>query len=288
MRLRHRGAWTRIAAKLAIAGAACVALSVTNASGQESPQLSRGPTKFGVIDNSFLVEEAFNQEAGIFQNIFSWTHDRAGTWEATFTQEWPAPGLIHQFSFTVPFASTGRSEGLRDVLLNYRYQLLVESPTRPALAPRISLIVPTGSQSSDLGLDVYGLQINVPLSKQFGDLYVHANAGWTWSPGVQIASKSPATVNLTSPQVAGSAIWQVTPLLNLMLEGVLLFDETVPEEPQSTPRIRHVTIAPGFRRGWNLPGERQLVVGAAVPVSRAEGSTDVALLGYFSFELPFR
>jgi DtxR family Mn-dependent transcriptional regulator len=29
-----------------------------------------GPTPFAITDNSFLVEEAFNQEPGIFQNIF--------------------------------------------------------------------------------------------------------------------------------------------------------------------------------------------------------------------------
>jgi len=48
-----------------------------------------------------------------------------------------------------------------------------------------------------------------------------------------------------------------------------------------------LTVSPGFRRGWNF-GEHQLVIGAAAPVTRASGATDVALLTYFSYELPFR
>src|SRR5215510_16116014 len=67
------------------------------------------PTKFEITDNSFFVEEAFNQDRGIFQNIFSWARDGSGNWNASFTQEWPAPGVTHQLSYTVPFAG-GRSE----------------------------------------------------------------------------------------------------------------------------------------------------------------------------------
>ena len=45
-----------------------------------------------ITDNSFLVEEAFNQEAGVVQNILTWTRGHHGTWDGNFTQEWPAPG----------------------------------------------------------------------------------------------------------------------------------------------------------------------------------------------------
>jgi hypothetical protein len=45
--------------------------------------------RFGILDNSFLVEEAFNQEAGIFQNIFAFTRSQDGAWQGAFTQEWP-------------------------------------------------------------------------------------------------------------------------------------------------------------------------------------------------------
>jgi len=231
-----------------------------NAQGAPAKDPSR---KWEILDNSFLVEESFNQEAGVVQNIFTWTRGRDGAWEGSFTQEWPAPGMAHQLSYTLPFSGTGRASGIGDVLLNYRYQLREESAGGPAISPRLSIILPTGREGDDLGSGTAGLQILVPASKQFGDFYVHANAGYTWLPDVQRTTR-----------VAGSGIWRVAPMFNLMLEGVVEFGETM-------------TVSPGFRRGWNI-GKHQLVIGAAVPITRADGRSTAALLTYFSYELPFR
>jgi hypothetical protein len=231
-----------------------------NAQGAPAADASR---KWEILDNSFLVEESFNQEAGVVQNIFTWTRGRDGAWEGSFTQEWPAPGMAHQLSYTLPFSGTGRASGIGDVLLNYRYQLREESAGGPAISPRLSVILPTGREADDLGSGTAGLQILVPASKQFGDFYVHANAGYTWLPDVQHTT-----------HVAGSGIWRVAPMFNLMLEGVVELGEST-------------TLSPGFRRGWNF-GEHQLVIGAAVPITRAEGRSTAALLTYFSYELPFR
>jgi len=216
-----------------------------------------------IIDNSFLVEESFNQEAGVFQNIFTWVLERDGSWAASFTQEWPAPGLRHQLSYTLVAADTGSAIGFGDVLLNYRLQLRSEHARGPAISPRLSLILPTGNSDRGLGDGVAGLQVNVPASKQFGDFYLHANAGFTWLPDVA-----------RTPHVAGSGIWRVAPMLNLMLEAFVALDE-------------FTTMSPGFRRGWNF-GEHQLVVGAAVPVTWRDGDVTPALLTYFSYELPFK
>src|SRR5262245_1643983 len=50
----------------------------------------------GIRDNSFLIEEAYNQEPGVVQHIFTGSFgldDRGGprtrTWDLSFTQEWP-------------------------------------------------------------------------------------------------------------------------------------------------------------------------------------------------------
>jgi hypothetical protein len=239
---------------------ALVLIAAAARAGAQAPDRSR---KWEILDNSFLVEESFNQEAGVVQNIFSWTRQRDGLWDGSFTQEWPAPGMAHQFSYTLPFARSGSATGLGDVLLNYRYQLRQETSGGPAISPRVSVIIPTGRVDDGLGNDVLGLQVNVPASKQFGDFYLHANAGFTWLPDVQ-----------RTPHVGGSGIWRITPMLNLMLEGVVEIDESA-------------TLSPGFRRGWNL-GEHQIVIGIAVPVTRETGRTTAALLTYFSYELPFR
>ncbi len=57
---------------------------------------------FKIADNSFLVEEAFNQEAGVFQNIFGAAR-LGGKWGMTFTQEWPVASQTHQLSYTVAY-----------------------------------------------------------------------------------------------------------------------------------------------------------------------------------------
>ena len=238
-------------------------LAVCARAGAQAPEATAASRKWEITDNSFLVEEAFNQEPRVVQNILTWTRSRDGTWQGSFTQEWPAPGMKHQLSDSIPFASTGEAAGVGDVLLNYRYQVREETAGGPAIAPRLSVVLPTGRESAGLGSGTAGLDVNLPASKQFGDFYLHGNVGYTWLPDVQRTAR-----------VAGSGIWRVAPMFNVMLEGVVAIDESV-------------TLSPGFRRGWNF-GERQLVIGAAIPITRSGGRSTAALLTYFSYELPFR
>ena len=285
----------------AIAGV-CLLLAVPPAHAQETSELfsrrvsvagatqAAAPTsgsarKFEITDNSFLVEEAFNQEARIFQNIASWTLSRDGAWNATFTQEWPLGGTAHQFSYTIPFSSGDGSTGIDDMLLNYRYQLWDETSGHPAVAPRVSVVLPTGHTAAGFGSRAAGVQINVPFSKQFRDLYVHWNAGLTWLPRVALSDADTPRASLTSPQIAASGIWRVTPMFNVMLEALVQFEESVEDGRRVVNE--HTTIAPGSRRGWNI-GDRQLVIGAAVPISMAESGRSAAALTYFSYELPFK
>jgi hypothetical protein len=242
------------------------------------------------MDNSFLVEEAFNQEAGVFQNIFGATRV-AGTWAASFTQEWPIATQTHQFSYTLTWLDTGARAGAGDALLNYRFQATTEGPGRPAISPRASLILPAGRARDGLGRGSAGLQLNVPVSKRTGDWYWHGNAGMTWLPRAEARDESGASPggvirreSLESPFLAGSAIYRLRPMLHLMLETVASFEES----PGATGTVRDTifTVSPGFRGGWNI-GDRQVVVGLAVPVSWSDGRETGAFL-YFSYELPFK
>lgn len=234
------------------------------------------PPPFGIVDNSFLVEESFNQDMGTFQHIFTWTRSRSGEWVASFTQEWPALVTRHQVSYSVPVSGASGSAHLGSVQLNYRYQVLNEGEGRPAFAPRVSAILPTGSSAD--ATDRPGLQVNLPISKQSGRFYLHANAGLTWLHGVAIDSTR--TASLTSPHIAGSVIWNTRPLLNLLVETVAVFED------RGFGRKTVTTVSPGFRGGWNV-GEQQVVVGAAVPVTMSDDGSDAGLLGYVSYELPF-
>src|SRR5215208_2078087 len=59
----------------------------------------------GILGNSFLVEEAYNQEAGVVQHIltglYGWNQLRGTDEESlgfAFTQEWPLFNQNHQLS----------------------------------------------------------------------------------------------------------------------------------------------------------------------------------------------
>src|SRR5258708_3269413 len=64
----------------------------------------------GIMDYSFLNEEAYNQDPGIVQHIFNAVYSiddlsqpRQRRTDLSFTQEWPAYGQAHQLSYTVPY-----------------------------------------------------------------------------------------------------------------------------------------------------------------------------------------
>ena len=273
---------------------------------QQPPPPSR---EFEIKDNSFLVEEAFNQEAGIVQHIFGVTRENGGGWQFTFTQEWPAPGEQHQLSYTLAYGGMGGEHGFGDTLLNYRFRVWDEGPGRPACAPRLSLVVPTGRSELEnldgpqtepgFGFGSVGLQVNVPFSKQRGDWYWHWNAGFTWLPradsprpiaadatGRRAPVGTAARVDLFSPHLAASGIYRLRPMLNAMLESSLDFVESA-AGPGTTARETVFTLSPGVRGGWNI-GDRQIVIGAAVPVTFSSGDTSHAVFGYFSFEGPMK
>ena len=267
--LVHAGA--AIAAFLLLAGAA-LAQTATPA---PAPPPAGAP--FEILDNSFLVEEAFNQERGIFQNIFGFTR-QGGDWQLAFTQEWPAPGMRHQLSYTLSAESVASHAGFGDVMLNYRFQALEEGPGRPAFSPRFSAIVPSGQRSAGGGDG--GIQVNLPFSKQRRDFYFHWNAGFTWLP-------RGARADLLSPAVAGSAIYRLRPMLNLMLESVVSFD-AADVASGVVRRTRSVTLSPGVRGGWTVAKDTQVIIGAAMPMTRTAGETSTGVFGYFSYELPFK
>src|SRR5262245_17773403 len=89
------------AKKLAVCCAcamACIAVARARADGATWPDLSSGPLQ----DNSFLIEEAYNQEAGVVQSIVNGLWSRSSeNWTLSFTQEWPVPDQRHQFSYTL-------------------------------------------------------------------------------------------------------------------------------------------------------------------------------------------
>lgn len=237
----------------------------------------------GVQDNSFLIEEAYNQEAGVVQHIAN-LRRQGHDWIFTFTQEWPLGSQTHQFSYTVPYlwlkGDQGRVDGFGDVFLNYRYQVLKETDRLPAFAPRVSLILPSGNRDKGTGNESYGTQVNLPFSKIVSDrVTLHANAGATTY--FDVDGRHPTSYNL-----GGSAVLAVTRETNLLFETIGEWTEEV-TPARDIERDFTLTILPGIRHGISLPGDAQLVLGFGAPISFSNGRTEYGLFFYLSLEHKF-
>src|SRR5262245_43995826 len=84
-------------------------LSVTAPVGSVATSIAYEPLAKGIQDNSFFIEEAYNQEPGVVQHILNVPINfMNGSREITpsFTQEWPVFSQTHQFSYTIPYAFT--------------------------------------------------------------------------------------------------------------------------------------------------------------------------------------
>jgi hypothetical protein len=270
----------------AAAAALCLALARAAVAQDASPAPS-GPGP--IQDNSFLVEEAYNQDAGVVQHLqlFQWDW-RSGTWVWTFTQEWPVPRETHQLSISVPLVRVERdpasTTGLGDVGLNYRYQLVGGAAAAVSVAPRLSVFLPTGSYTRSLGAGSEGVQVEIPASFVLSDRWVtHWNAGVTWTPSARDAKGEKAA--LWIPNAAASLIFLAQPNWNLMLESIWVRSEAV-IGPGAIETGNTFFVSPGFRYAWNLKSGLQIVAGAGVPIGLGPSHGKYSALFYLSFEHP--
>jgi hypothetical protein len=241
----------------------------------------------GIADNSFLLEEAYNQEAGVVQHIGFFNRDGSGGgWQFGFTQEWPLVSQKHQLSYTVPIERLGSTTGVGDIGLNYRYQLYNNDTLGLAVAPRITMILPTGSRARGLGTGVVGRQFNLPVSKTLGSRVVtHWNAGITFFPGTQNAVGDTASV--VNLNLAQSFVFLLSPTVNLMLETVWNRDESV-TGPDQTTGTKSLFISPGVRFALNFESGLQVVPGIAFPIGVGPSSGENSVVLYLSFEHFFK
>jgi len=274
-----------------VALALLVLLSVAHS--QEGPVASlgfQGPPP--IQDNSFLLEEAYNQEDGVIQHISSFTrlsdtHD----WVYSFTEEWPVPGHPrHQVSYTMLAAHNGgfpdSGAGLGDFGLNYRFQLIGSGESKVAFAPRFTVLFPTGSSSQGRSLGGVAWQGNLPLSIELSKKFVtHWNAGATIVPNARNAAGDEATASSYSG--GASVVWLAHPQFNVLLESLFVRAQSI-EGPGQTPWSNSVLVSPGVRWAFNLRGGLQIVPGVAVPVGVGPSAGQTGVFVYLSLEHPFR
>lgn len=240
-----------------------------------------------IQDNSFLLEEAYNQETGVVQHISAFSRLSGGDWDYSFTQEWPLGGIRHQLSYTVPVQRIeGFGTGLGDVALNYRYQLLGNPDSRTVAAPRLSVLLPTGDETEGRGSGAVGFQVNFPLTLVLNkDVVSHWNAGGTLTPSARNALGEKATTH--GFQLGASLIWLLRPTFNVLLETLWEEDRVVAGDGRVLRQTGWV-LNPGVRMALNLPGELQVVPGVAYTIGLGEGPDEDALFLYLSFEHPFK
>lgn len=259
-----------------------------------------------IKDNSFLVEEAYNQEAGVVQHISNWIPawehgaEAQRTFDYLFTQEWPVFSQQHQFSYIIPMRQIDGTPdqgigtdavGFGDILLNYRLQALYgENPEFPlAFAPRVSLILPAGDVEKGLGNGKPGYQINLPFSLEMKKWGYHFNAGMTKTPGV-VAGLDPDVAfighTMDGYNLNGSVIRLLQPNFHLMLESVFLWDEELQHDGHEKPTFQAI-VSPGFRWAPYTKGDTQWVLGLGLPIGLSADSPDIGIIFYMSFEHRF-
>jgi hypothetical protein len=243
-----------------------------------------------IEDNSFLIEEAYNQGRGVVQHISTFSRSPAGGgWEYTFTQEWPLGGQAHQLSYTIPVSrnddASGARTGIGDVAVNYRYQVGGIEHLGLAFAPRASLLLPTGASRHGLGSGGTGIQFNLPFSAELpARLVAHSNAGITYTPRARDADGNSAATQ--SYWLGQSLIWLAHPKLNLMLESIWTSAHGV-VGPGQTARTSEFLLSPGLRGAIDLPSGLQIVPGIAFPFGVGSSRGERAVFVYLSFEHPF-
>ncbi len=261
---------------VSLAAAAVVAVS-----------LSPSPVRAGPIqDNSFLIEEAYNQEAGVIQHISNFSRTRTGAWTYTFTEEWPVLGQTHQASVTGNYADlrSPGAKGVGDLALNYRLQVLGSGETAVALAPRLSLLLPAGDAARGLGSGGVGLQLNVPLSVVLSERLVsHVNIGGTYVPSARAASGTSG--QLTTFAIGQSLVWLAHQQLNFLVEA--LYTTTEIAARGGLERSETLTVNPGVRAAINFASGLQIVPGVSVPIGLGPSHGERAVFFYLSFEHPF-
>lgn len=254
-----------------------------------------------IEDNSMLIEEAFNQEAGVIQHISNFIFD-GGDFTYNYTQEIPLADVKHQLSIGVSYASFHKPEGydllnsnyltrgLGDVFVNYR-PLLMGKNDWALVIPRFTLIIPTGNARYGLGSGGWGGQFNLAVTKRLNSkITTHYNAGYTlvkkadyYTYTTDGTPQLTYQKNVPTANVGGSVIWLIHPRFNLMTEYVSSFGQVINESGKFDKE--NVTIVnPGFRFALDI-GKCQVVPGVGVPINFTNGSfTGTGGFFYLSIE----
>jgi len=239
-----------------------------------------------IQDNSFLVEEAYNQEDGVVQHISLFQRLSTGDWASTQTDEWPLRSLKHQLSVTLAATHSGdvpgSGAGWGDTIVNYRYQLAGSGDTKYAVAPRLSLLIPTGSPVANRGYGGLGLQTNLPISIQLNRVFVtHWNVGATWVPRAE--NELHQRADSFGLNLGQSVVWLIRPRFNALVETIWSSNPQV-VAPGRTEAQYNLFVSPGIRWAYNFSNGLQIVPGVGLPIGLGPSGGQTGMIFYLSFE----
>lgn len=240
-----------------------------------------------IEDNSFLLEEAFNQEWGVYQFIQKYQTSENGGFDYIFENEIPLTDKTHQLSYSITTSKmeSGRTTTIGDTSLNYRWQPLNKDGM--LLAERFGVVIPTGSINEGSGTGSYGFEFMQAASLTVRDNFMaHFNFGFSVRPGMR--SEVSDKRRTSSAFTAGSSIvylWRDN--FNFLLEGLLESGQDINPDGSKRPSTTF-TLNPGMRFGWDFEWkDMQVVPGLSFPVELLNSPTEAGVLFYLSFEPKF-
>lgn len=219
-----------------------------------------------IEDNSILLEEAYNQEPGIYQFMFLYQADKSKDWTGYFMNEIPVGGQSHQFSYSIPYKHLDGTDegGIGDVGVNYRYQLMNEGNV--ALAPRIGVVLPTGDDKKGLGNGSAHYEFNMAASfKVHPHFVMHMNAGLNFQPK---DGTTPASIENSYG-----------------LSGIYHFSDTFDFMVETKGVGTDFYVAPGVRTAINS-GSWQFVPAVSYSHNVTPYANDYSIYAYLSLEGP--
>ena len=240
-----------------------------------------------IVDNSLLIEEAYNQLAGEVQHVNLIDIESGGGWAYSFTQEWPFLSEKHQISYSLPLVHPEHGDtDLGDVGLHYRYQLFGGASEKVWVAPRATVLLPTGDSDDGTGNGAMGYQVGVPVSVEIhGALTVHLNSGMTYIPSAEAANG--AEHDTLGFNAGAGAVYYITPGFNALLEVVGTRGGVVTASG-GTSNVSTFFVNPGLRFGTEFSSGLRCVPAISYYHGVGGSHGDNGVLGYVSFEYAFR
>lgn len=235
-----------------------------------------------VEDNSFLVEEAYNQEPGVVQFINVWQKsDKTKDWTYTFINEIPMGSQNHQFSYELPVSHLDSNDKtqMEDIKFNYRYEFLRNDTV--VTTGRLSVTTASGDYKKGFGSGAMGYEASLISSVKITDKWIQH-----WNLGAGITPKAKNTSDQSADNSkffwAVSQVYLFTDSLNFMVELAGNHSQET-DGADSASWSQEAVLSPSVRYAIDA-GDWQFVPGLALPYGIGPKAGQNQTLVYLSIE----